>query len=109
MLLSFMISAMLLSMHIAAVLYLRVINTNRMVVTRLVTLKNRVAPLKKQLVPRLDLLGTLILTQLVTAALKNCPQEFNVTYWTDSTTALCWIKSDKVWKQYASQCVNEMQ
>jgi len=92
----------------AAVLYLRVINTNGTVVTRLVASKTRVAPLKKQSVPRLELLGTLILTRLVATVLKNCPQEFNVTYWTDSTTALYWIKSDKMWKQYVSRRVHEI-
>ena len=71
----------------AAVLYLRVINTDGMVVTRLVTSKTRVAPLKKQSIPILELLDTLILTRLVATALKNCPQEFDVTYWTDLTTA----------------------
>ena len=92
----------------AAVLYLRVVNTNGTVVTRLVASKTRVAPVKQQSIPRLELLGTLILTRLVTTVLKNCPRELKVTYWTDSTTALFWIKSDKVWKQYVSRRVNEI-
>lgn len=92
----------------AAVLYLRVVNINGAVVTRLVAAKTRVAPLKKQSIPRLELLGTLILTRLVNTVLKSCPQEVKVTYWTDSTTALYWIKSDKVWKQYVSRRVCEI-
>ena len=64
----------------AAVLYLRVVNTDGSVVTRLVASKTRVAPLKKQSIPRLELLGMLILTRLVATVLKNCPQGLKVIY-----------------------------
>ena len=58
----------------AAVLYLHTISNNGKVVTRLVASKTRVTPTKKQSIPRLDLLGALILTLPVNTVLRNCLQ-----------------------------------
>ena len=49
----------------AAVLYLRTISKKGKIVTRLIASKTRVAPTTKQSIPRLELLGALILTRLV--------------------------------------------
>ena len=58
----------------AAVLYLRTISNDGKVVTRLVASTTGVAPTKKQSIPRLELLGALILTRLVNTVLRNCLQ-----------------------------------
>ena len=92
----------------AAVLYLRTISKKGKIVTRLIASKTRVAPTTKQSIPRLELLGALILTRLVNTVLKNCPQKLSVTCWVDSTTTLFWIKNDKPWKQYVLRRVHEI-
>ena len=49
----------------AAVVYLRTVYSNGMVSTCILTSKTRVAPMKKQTTPRLELLGATILSRLV--------------------------------------------
>ena len=49
----------------AAVLYIRCDYGNNVVHTRLITFESRVAPVKKQTIPRLELLGALILATIV--------------------------------------------
>ena len=89
----------------AAVLYLRTIDKNGKIVIRMVASKTRVAPIAKQLIPRLELLGALILVQLIKTVLKNCSQKPKVTCWVDSMTTLHWIRNNKLWKQYVSHRV----
>ena len=91
-----------------AVVYLRIVSNGK-VVTRLIAAKTRVAPLKRQSIPWLELLSALILTRLINTILKNCPQISVITCWIDSTAALFWIKSDKPLKQYVSRRVKEIQ
>ena len=71
----------------------------------MVASKTRVVPIAKQLIPRLELLGALILVQLMKTVLKNCSQKPKVTCWVDSMTTLHWIRNNKPWKQYVSQRV----
>ena len=59
----------------APVLYLRTIDKNGKIVIRMVASKTRVAPIVKQSIPRLELLGALILVRLIKTVLKNCPQK----------------------------------
>ena len=74
---------------------------------QLVASKSRVAPIKKQTIPRLELLGALILARLVNK-LKSLDIETPTVLWTDSMTTLCWIKKEQVWKQYVGQRVDEI-
>ena len=53
------------------------------------------------------MLGALILARLVNK-LKSIGTEFPTVLWTDSMTALCWIKNERVWKQYVGQRVDEI-
>ena len=91
----------------AAVVYIRSTYNDGRVEIKLVASKSRVAPIKRQTIPRLELLGALILARLVNK-LKSIGAEFPTVLWSDSTTALCWIKNERIWKQYIGQRVEEI-
>ena len=94
-----------------AVVYLRTEHSNGEVETNLIASKTRVAPIKKQSTPRLELLGALILARLVDSILKaltSLRSSPSVILWTDSFTTLCWINNDKTWKQFIQQRVKEI-
>ena len=87
----------------AAVVYLRLESEDK-VSTTLVASKTRVAPLKQQSLPRLELLGALISSRLASAverAVSSCIIINSVYCQTDSITALFWIIGvDKEFKQF---------
>ena len=92
----------------AAVLYLRTLYSDGSATVSLVASKTKVAPLKKQSIPRLELLGALILARLrevITMSISNITECF---LWVDSMTVLCWIQNDRVWKQYVQHRVDEI-
>lgn len=91
----------------AAVVFIRSLYSDGQVEVRLVASKSRVAPMKRQTIPRLELLGALILARLVNK-LKSIGTEFPTVLWTDSMTTLCWIKNERVWKQYVGHRVDEI-
>ena len=94
----------------AAVVYLRSIYEDGRITVKLVASKTKVAPTKKQSIPRLELLGALILARLI-ATIKeslSLPPDIQTFYWVDSITALYWIKNSKNWKQYVQQRVREI-
>ena len=87
----------------AAAVYLRLESKDN-VSTTLAASKTRVAPLKQQSLPRLELLGALISSRLASAverAVSSCIIINSVYCWTDSIIALFWIKGvDKEFKQF---------
>ena len=87
---------------------MRTVSHDGTVITRLIASKTRVSPVKKQSIPRLELLGALILIRLVNTVLMHCPQKIKVTCWVDSTSTLFWINNDRPWKQYVSRRVSEI-
>ena len=91
----------------AAVLYLRSVYTDGRILVRIVASKSKVAPIKKQSNPRLELLGTLLLARIVNKVNSKFKQLGTIN-WSDSTTALCWIKNERVWKQYVQHRVEEI-
>ena len=98
----------------AAVIYMRSLYESGNIEVRLVASKSKVAPLKGQTIPRLELLGANILARLI-ATVQGClfednynNQEVEIINWTDSMTVLCWIANDKLWKQYVMHRVEEI-
>ena len=62
----------------AAVCYI-VFNVDGSHVSKIVAAKARVAPLKELSIPRLELLGCLLLAELITSVKNSLKQEFNIT------------------------------
>ena len=92
----------------AAVLYLSSTYADGHTEVRLLCSKTRVSPTKRQTIPRLELLGAVILARLVQSVTSSLPL-LNGTYlWTDSMTVLHWICNRKVWKQYVLHRVEEI-
>ncbi|XP_064488403.1 uncharacterized protein LOC135400501 [Ornithodoros turicata] len=64
--------------------------------------KSRLAPLKAQTIPRLELMACLVggrLFAYLKAKFEACPTQIH--FWTDSKIALCWIQGDaNRWKQF---------
>ena len=95
--------------YAAAVYIRRVINDH--VETALICSKSRVSSLKLQTIPRLELLGALILARLMNTVLNALSKiiTINVIYcWTDSTATLYLIRNEKSWKQYVAHRVDEI-
>ena len=63
--------------------------------------------MKKQSIPRLELLGAVLLARLV-HQFSSKEKELKTINWTDSMTALCWIKNERMWKQYVQHRVEEV-
>ena len=92
----------------AAVLYLRAVYPRGDIEVKLIASKTRVAPLTKPTIPRLELLGAVLLSRLADTVLKSMRTQPLVTYWVDSTTVLYWIMNERPWKQYVSHRVQEI-
>jgi len=77
-----------------AVVYLRLETTSGIVFTQLVSSKTRVAPTNGETIPRLELLGALVLARLVNIVLKAFDGTLKLDalfLWPDSQIALWWI------------------
>ena len=78
----------------AAAVYLRAVYPDGTITTRLVAAKTRVAPIKKESIPRLELLGALILARVANTIVTAMARSVGVVYWVDSMTTLFWIKGE---------------
>ena len=80
--------------------------------TSLVTSKTRVAPLNIKSIPRLELLGAVIVTRLITRVRRTLGTllHLNEVYcWTDNTGVLFWIKgTNKEYKQFVENWLREI-
>lgn len=95
----------------AAVVYLMV-TIGGACYTRLITSKTRVAPVKTQTIPRLELIGALLLARLVSTVecclKEEIPLEKPLCF-TDSKVALYWIYGlDKDWKPFVQNRAEEI-
>ncbi|XP_043064457.1 uncharacterized protein LOC122320328 [Drosophila ficusphila] len=76
----------------AAVVYSRVSNADGTCLVSLMAAKTRVAPLKQQSLPRLELCGELLLTRLLRAVKEGLHHKDIVVHaWCDSTIVLSWL------------------
>jgi len=93
-----------------AIVYLRIVSVDDVSVKFLCAKKTRVTPLKTLTIPRLELLGCLLLT---TTLLNECrialKEKINIDQtfcWSDSEVALFWIKGkEKTWKLWVENRV----
>ena len=87
------------------VVYLRIVYDTGEIEVRFLAAKSKVNPIKKQSIPRLELLGACLWTHLVDTV-RNILQEelkdknLELYYWVDSMSTLCWIKNTKPLTQY---------
>ena len=77
----------------AAVVYARTIAPDGSVTVQLLMAKTKLAPIRQLSIPRLELCGAQLLTQLVAHIRRDFSPEIPIFLWTDSTTVLAWIKS----------------
>ncbi|XP_059058375.1 uncharacterized protein LOC131851828 [Achroia grisella] len=80
----------------ATAAYWRTEREDRSVNVVLVAAKARVAPMKAQSIPRMELQASLIGARLAADILKEHSREAEVFLWTDSKTVLHWIRNDTV-------------
>ncbi|XP_033315624.1 uncharacterized protein LOC117213980, partial [Bombus bifarius] len=94
-----------------ACVYLRTLTINGRAWTQLLTAKSKVAPLKCQTIPRLELSGALLLTSLMSTVQQALSQKITRTiYWTDSTIVLHWLNtSPHILKTFVANRVSEIQ
>ena len=94
-----------------ACVYLRTISSDGSIQSHLLTAKSKVAPLKTQTIPRLELNGALRLATLIASIQKALTIEISrIIYWTDSTIVLQWIKSSPhMLKTFVANRVAEIQ
>ena len=95
-----------------AVVYLRIRALDRFQVSFAIA-RSRVAPTKKLTLPRLELLGALLLARLVhdvKNALHLENKSFKTFYWSDSKVTIAWINSDPfLLKTFVCNRVTEIQ
>ena len=70
--------------------------------------KTCVSPLKRLAIPRLELMGAVILSHLMVSIVTSLSENFITFYWIDSMTALHRIQTVKPWKQYINHHVVEI-
>ena len=94
-----------------ACIYLRWLLNDGKFVTRFVTAKSRVAPLKRLTIPRLELQVAVLATRLSTSVMRELRREVGqIIFFTDSMITLSWIRSKaREFKPFVSARVGEIQ
>ncbi|XP_065356347.1 uncharacterized protein LOC135950743 [Calliphora vicina] len=93
-----------------AAIFLRNIESNNQVSSKLLVAKTKVAPLQKTSLPRLELSGAVLLSKLVKNVLNNMNLKSDeIILWSDSLIVLSWLdKPPHVWKTYVANRVSEI-
>jgi hypothetical protein len=94
-----------------AVVYIRSVAQDHSVTVSLLTSKTRVAPVKTQSLPRLELCSALLLATLLESIIPTLEIPFSKTFaWTDSQVALSWIVSEpRRWLPFVANRVAKIQ
>ena len=69
--------------------------------------KNKVAPVKKLTIPKLELLAAVLGTRMLMHLKENIPFN-NATLWSDSQIVLNWLNSDKILPAFINNRVTEI-
>ncbi|XP_011707035.1 PREDICTED: uncharacterized protein LOC105462207, partial [Wasmannia auropunctata] len=95
----------------AAVVYTRVTRRDGGVLVSLLTARTKVAPVKTQSVPRLELCGAVFLARLLDRLVRGLGQRaIPVVAWTDAQVVLCWLRGHASrWKPFVAHRVAEVQ
>ena len=94
----------------AAVIYLKSMDQTGEVHVSFLIARTKIAPLKGETIPRLELMACLLGAKLLQMVMKNISMSSKYFCWTDSQVALSWIRSDPhVWKPYVKNRVSEIQ
>ncbi|UYV60592.1 hypothetical protein LAZ67_1001615 [Cordylochernes scorpioides] len=91
-----------------AVAYLRS-ETERENTLTLIWSKVRLAPMKSITIPRLELMAMVLGARLANAIQAALKRKCETTLWSDSTTALSWIKKEIEWRVFVRNRVREIQ
>ena len=74
----------------------------------LVMSKSRVAPVKQQSLPRLELMAAVVAARLGSFVHSSLNLNVSMYYWSDSQIVLCWLKSKKKLKSFIDHRVTEI-
>ena len=75
--------------------------------SRLVMVKNRVAPLKSLTLPQLELMAALTGARLAKHLQESLPAT-EITFWSDSQIVLHWLSTSKTLKRFVARRVTEI-
>ena len=98
----------------AAVVYLRILYDSGELDIKFLASKAKVSPLKKQSIPRLELIGAALMAKLVSTINSTLQDELGyykpikTYYWVDSMATLCWIVNNRHWKQFVRRRVEQI-
>jgi len=97
--------------YYGACLYLRFVNQQVEITTKLLCSKSRDAPVKKITLPKLELCGALLLAQLIQKTVLALNLKiYRILLWTDSTNVLSWLAtSASKWKIFVANRVSQIQ
>lgn len=94
----------------SACIYVRSVDESGAIDTQLACAKSKVAPLKLQTIPRLELCGALLLCKLRRQVLDSLSVNPDCYYWSDSKVVLAWLKLQPCNLQtFVSHRVSEIQ
>ena len=91
----------------AAAVFLR-IERKYEVKVQLIQSKARIVPVKKITTPRLELLGATVGARLFSSVIKSFDCNYEIYFWTDSSTVIAWLKHSDSWGTFVSNRVQEI-